>query len=523
MVFKKDVGIVNTEEKAAVPKSNTGQLNKINKTLEALSEKLTKEEKVVSYSRKPKKKGFVGFLERNAFNIIISLIIFVVAGFVALAFLNSSEQTEQPTTPSNDTVVEDVPIQVIDEDEYEGILLAETPNAGEQYLEETIFIGDSNTNRFNTFDIVPFAQTLAWDGMGIRQFLTKSCIYFSGYSGAMTIPEAIEIVQPRRIVFNFGTNDLADLSTSEFIEHYEEALDAIVEAYPYTDIIIASVHPLGVEFTDKRFTNEAVNSFNAALLELAKSRGLSYLNYYEVLVASNGYMKEDYIDTDGLHLTRDGAEALIEYMLTHSLDTEDTRPMPLEDIPNRGYPPTPVPTPTVDGGTGSVSTGLNISYIISQVKLRSGERGLAAGETAEPGPSVGYTASGADASAGMEEAIIGGLLGQFAGGNITGVNVTYSAAGETVVFTVTYSIIKAAPVVAPVQTPEPVPEQTPVPEPPPVETTPTPETPPTTEVPTEPTTPVDPPVTETPTEDPFAPPTFEETPPADGTTGEVVA
>ncbi len=475
MVFKKDVGIVDTNDSSKGSKSSTEKFKKITEKLETITEKINKEEKIVSVSKQPKKKGFIGFVQKNVSNIIIALIVFIVAGFIAVALINRSNApvSEIPTDP--EPTVETIPVQVIDKDEYEGVLLEETPNAGEKYLEETIFIGDSNTNRFQTFDLVPYSQTLAWDGMGIRQFLTKSCIYFSGISGAMTIPEAIEIVQPRRIIFNFGTNDLKDLSAEEFIEHYGEALDAIDEAYPYSDVIIASIHPIG-DYIDKAFNNEAVNEFNAALLDLAKERGLRYLNYYELLVDENGYIKEEYVDNDGLHLTREAVEDLVEYLLTHSLDTEDTRPMPLEDIPKRGYPPTPVPTvpPAGDGGTGNVSTGLNIGYITSQIVARSGQRGLNAGETTQPGPAVGYTASGGDAAAGMEEVIIGSILGQFAGGgNITNVNVSYSAADITVAFTVTYDIIIAAPVV---QTPEPTPVATPEPAPPtPAPATPAPE------------------------------------------------
>ncbi len=477
MVFKKDVGIVDTKNSSTGSKSSTDKFKKITEKLETITDKMNKEEKIISISKQPKKRGFIGFVQKNVSNIIIALIVFIVTGFIAVAFLNRSNAPESEIPTGPEPSVETIPVQVIDKDEYEGVLLEETPNAGEKYLEETIFIGDSNTNRFQTFDAVPYSQTLAWDGMGIRQFLTKNCIYFSGISGAITIPEAIEIVQPRRIIFNFGTNDLKDLSVDEFIEHYGEALDAIDEAYPYSDVIIASIHPIG-DYIDKAFNNEVVNEFNAALLDLAKERGLRYLNYYELLVDENGYIKEEYVDNDGLHLTREAIEDLVDYLLTHSLDTEDTRPMPLEDIPNRGYPPTPVPTvpPAGDGGTGNVTTGLNIGYITSQIVARSGQRGLNAGETTMPGPAVGYTASGGDASAGMEEVIIGAVLGQFAGGgNITNVNVSYSAADITVAFTVTYDIIILAPVEqTPEPTPVPTPEPTPVPTPEPT-SVPTPE------------------------------------------------
>ena len=47
------------------------------------------------------------------------------------------------------------------------------------------------------------------------------------------MPEAVAIMQPRRVIITFGTNDLSPSnSTENFIESYEKGIKAVEEATP---------------------------------------------------------------------------------------------------------------------------------------------------------------------------------------------------------------------------------------------------------------------------------------------------
>lgn len=58
--------------------------------------------------------------------------------------------------------------------------------------------------------------------------------------GEMTIPEIVEVMQPKRIIISFGTNNLT-METDTFIDYYSKGLEAIHEAYPYADIIVSAI------------------------------------------------------------------------------------------------------------------------------------------------------------------------------------------------------------------------------------------------------------------------------------------
>lgn len=50
-------------------------------------------------------------------------------------------------------------------------------------------------------------------------------------------------MKPRRVVMTFGTNDTG-MEVADFISNYTALVQAIQEAYPYTDLIVNTVPPI---------------------------------------------------------------------------------------------------------------------------------------------------------------------------------------------------------------------------------------------------------------------------------------
>ena len=77
----------------------------------------------------------------------------------------------EDSTQNGDSSVEDDDVKddVIDSG---NALLAETDDAGEQYINDTLFIGDSNTVRMMNYGITSLDNTIAVVGMGIQSVKT---------------------------------------------------------------------------------------------------------------------------------------------------------------------------------------------------------------------------------------------------------------------------------------------------------------------------------------------------------------
>lgn len=224
---------------------------------------------------------------------------------------------------------------------FSGGLLPQGKDAGEEYIEETLFLGDSNMVRLYAYGLVPLENVMALEGMGVESVIDLPCVYYAGESRACTIPQAVAKTKPRRIVMTFGTNDAGGAYTTEtFLEVYRGAVQAIQKACPECDLILNSIPPVCKHRSYHDTDMETIDAFNEAILGLARELRLPYLNSAEALTGEDGYAKPEYWVEDGLHMNRDALEVLLNYVRTHPYNTEEERDAaPLSDTPERRLPP----------------------------------------------------------------------------------------------------------------------------------------------------------------------------------------
>ncbi len=282
----------------------------------------------------------------------VAVALVLVVGITVGIFFSKNPQGNQPQDTSADTSVSDptsLPGEVVEEENYnkdEFVLDVEkygetvldaTEDAGEDYVKNTLFIGDSNTYRYMMYAQTTLDNDIGITSMGLQDVLTEECVKFYGYSKRVTIPEAVAIMQPQRIIICFGTNNAGGSWTAEYMaEQYDKVLDGIEKAWPYADIIISAVPPVAKAHQNTAITMTTIDSFNQAIAALAEERGCKFLNTTEVLKdPETGFAKEGYTIQDGIHLSQKGVEALFGYVRTHAYETQDRRPTPLKKVPKR--------------------------------------------------------------------------------------------------------------------------------------------------------------------------------------------
>lgn len=218
----------------------------------------------------------------------------------------------------------------IDTQAYTSTILEQTSDAGDSYVDETLFLGDSNTARmYRMFDYCSYDNAIGSVGMTAKSLATFACVQVSTSSGYITMPQAVAKLQPRRVILTFGTNDLnPGYKTADFVKNYRTGIEAIVTAYPSVDIIVNAIPPIGQQHSNQSLTQTQVDEYNKALVEMCQEKDWKFLNSAEVLKDSvTGYAKSGYVETsDGIHLTRTAMDALFNYIRTHSYITEDDRP-----------------------------------------------------------------------------------------------------------------------------------------------------------------------------------------------------
>ncbi|WP_370826194.1 SGNH/GDSL hydrolase family protein [Fournierella massiliensis] len=299
-----------------------------------------KRRKSSNLSLTPKQKQAALVLAICALVLIITIVAVVI-------IVNTSHSAKDPSSTSSSSS-QAVLDSGFDASAYGDTVLGETDDAGESYINETIFVGDSNTYRYYQNGLLPLDQVMAVEGLGIQQLTTDKSIYFKNDSTAYSIPEALAKMKPRRIIVMMGTNNSdGSMSADSFASSYESALNAIVAAYPYCDVIVAAIPPIPQDHSNyPNMSQETINEFNLALVKMCQKNGYKFLNISELLMGEDGYGQARYYQQGDIHLKKDALNGIMDYARTHAwTGTEDRRP----DTDN-------IPTRVRNGGTSSGST-----------------------------------------------------------------------------------------------------------------------------------------------------------------------
>ena len=232
---------------------------------------------------------------------------------------------------------------VLDATQFDGTILPEGEDAGQEYVDGTLFLGDSNTYRYMMYAdeetgeaFTSIDNNIGVVSMGAGAITSLKCEKFKGDSKSYTMPEAVAMLKPQRVIICFGTNNLYGTSTdaTNFIESYSEGLAAIHEAWPYADIIVSSIPPLDKQRSNSNLHQSQIDAYNLAIAEMCEEEGYYYLNTAETLKDPvTGWAKEDYTLSDGVHLSKVAVTAFFQYVRTHPCTNPDTRPKPLGTIP----------------------------------------------------------------------------------------------------------------------------------------------------------------------------------------------
>lgn len=228
---------------------------------------------------------------------LVIIIAAIIAAAVLLSRISSSPKTEAPGPPSDD--------------------LKAAPAAGQSYIDDTLFIGDSRTMGLFTYGLLPEKQVLAVDGMNHQTARTKKFVELSGET--LTIAEAMGRLKPPRAIVSFGINGIDFFGEKDFIAEYEGLMSELSQQSPDTVFIIQSILPVSSELSllTPGMANTVIKRHNTLLRELARAHGFLFLNTAEALSTPEGSLLPECDAGDGLHLTRNAYDIILDYVETH--------------------------------------------------------------------------------------------------------------------------------------------------------------------------------------------------------------
>lgn len=312
---------------------------------------------------------------------VLVCILCVLAVLLTFGITTTLLKKEEPAPSVSESVADPTPGEDLSGhyqiDNASTALLTETADAGTDYLNNTLFLGDSNTVRLYNNGLISLQQFCAKEGIGTQVALSEGIVTFKKDPNHYTIPQAVAMMKPRRVVMTFGTNDTG-MEVPDFIAHYTALIQAIQQSYPYTDIIVNTVPPVPADHSNYPHMDQAkIDDFNMALLALCEQLGVRFLNSAEALKGSDGYGIADYYTSGDIHLKSAGLKAVLNYLRTHALQTEDRRP-DTNNIPTRtmeyvSNPSSAVAAPSSEAVSSSESQAESASSSESSSSESTGE------------------------------------------------------------------------------------------------------------------------------------------------------
>ncbi len=298
------------------------------------------------------------------------LLITILGGIIIIAVFSGENEDSVDESTSTSTVQDDYNPDEFVIEESSPAILTESEDAGEDYLLNSMFLGDSNTIGFETYGFLPLENVIGVESIGIQSVASGKYVYYANDDEAKTIPYAVAAQQPQRVYMTYGTNNLVGVSPDQFVANYVKAVNAILAEWEYCDIIIVSIPPIAQTTENPNLTQTAIDQFNIALLEMAEVNNWKFLNTSSILKEANGYIKQQYVNPDGIHLTSSGYEAILDYASTHSYQTEDRRPE-LTEQPVRVDPPAESDEPDSSDSSDSSSQAIGVASAgeIERLKL----------------------------------------------------------------------------------------------------------------------------------------------------------
>ena len=204
--------------------------------------------------------------------------------------------------------------------------LGETPDAGQEYIDKIVFLGDSSIYWLAGHGILPFTQVWT-DSIGTMSLFNVPVDPIAYYDPAnptvaesLLIPECAARRQPEILIITLGLNGIAILDEDQFRSYYTDMLAQIQQASPNTKIILQSILPVMDSRVPSGISNAKINTANQWIYSIAEEMGVRYLNSHDVLMDENGQLRTDYNDdlAMGIHMNPTGFEALLMNIRTHA-------------------------------------------------------------------------------------------------------------------------------------------------------------------------------------------------------------
>ena len=245
----------------------------------------------------------------------------ILSIFALAACSNDAESHPDKAKESKPTVSDNPLLPKPTEDPEPTTVLGETEDAGSEYIDKLVFIGDSTTYGLKAYEVLDGSQVWTPSSGTLALFNQSiATIVYPPTGEEIPITDAVGRAKPEYVVLTIGVNGVSMMDEQQFKEQYTALIERMKSVSPDTKIICNSIYPVEAmyEAKDNGINNAVIDRANGWILQIAEATGTHFTNSASVLKGADGKLVSDYGNGDGIHLSAVGFERVIDYLKTHA-------------------------------------------------------------------------------------------------------------------------------------------------------------------------------------------------------------
>lgn len=203
-----------------------------------------------------------------------------------------------------------------------------TSKAADSYFDDACFIGHSLVVGMKNYFSLPNADFYAVSGISASRMLTYDRFQLEATDGNLqhelgTIADVLQEKSYGKIYIMLGVNELGpeEDHLNIYYSSMLQLVDIVKAAQPQADIYLISITPVSEDrsMDSANFNRENILRFNDKLQQVSLDKKVYYLDAFGAFANAEGYMPDNCVTADGIHLLASEYTQLKDLLLTHAL------------------------------------------------------------------------------------------------------------------------------------------------------------------------------------------------------------
>jgi len=180
------------------------------------------------------------------------------------------------------------------------------------YLETCAFVGETDIYNMGQAGLIGVMNTYAGETLRLTNYGSENILL----NGTTIHIQSALYAASCPIYLMFGTEDLLEQPADQTADQFSVLMNTIKASAPESEIFVLAIPPVTAA-GEKVIENSTIDEYNSLLLQAANEANVYYIDTNTALKNNESRLSDSYALEDGIHLTPEACQILLNYVLCH--------------------------------------------------------------------------------------------------------------------------------------------------------------------------------------------------------------